>query len=171
MSDFVKVFVEIEKGSNHKYEWNNKTKKLELDRILPIQFKYPYSYGFIPETLGEDGDELDALLISEKPFTKNTYVYGYIVGVLKMEDEKGGDDKMLVLPLDDYLDALIEDTYDLNRDTLNHIEWFFANYKNHDEGKWSKVLDFGHRKEALEIFFQSQRKYKEIQLTSQNISI
>lgn len=160
MTDFVKVYVEIEKGSHHKYEWNKLTGRLELDRTLSIIYKYPCAYGFIPETLAEDGDELDVLLITSHKHKNDTYVYGYILGVLIMEDEKGMDEKLLVSPIDDYLEGSVNDICDVNAHELKQIEWFFSNYKKDDVGKWSKVYGFDGRSRALEICAKAMDKYK-----------
>lgn len=169
MSSFVNVFIEIEKGSNKKYEWNHSTQKLELDRILPIQYKYPYPYGFIPNTLAEDGDELDALLITNNPYNKGTNVYGIIVGVLVMEDEKGMDEKILVLPVDDYLDSENLDNYDMDKMAIHQIEWFFSNYKKYESDKWSKVHYIGNKEDALQIYERSCAKYNSNILSSKQI--
>lgn len=160
MTDFVKVYVEIEKGSNKKYEWNKSTGRLELDRTLSIIYKYPCAYGFIPNTLAEDGDELDAVLITSRTYKHDTYVFGYVVGVLIMEDEKGMDEKLLVLPIDDYLEGNCEDICDVSPHELKQIEWFFSNYKKDDVGKWSKVFGFEGRARANEIFAKAMDAHK-----------
>lgn len=159
MTSFVNVFIEIEKGSNKKYEWNHVTQKLELDRVLPIQYKYPYHYGFIPNTLAEDCDELDALIITDHKYEKSSNVYGIIIGVLIMEDEKGMDEKILVIPVDDYLEMDNFDEYHLDKNILHQLEWFFTNYKKHDNTRWSKVHRFGDRIEALHIYKSACAKY------------
>jgi len=90
----VQVFIEIERGSDQKHELNKLTGRLELDRVTPQP--YPYAYGFIPGTLAEDGDDLDALIVSEDAICKQGQTYtAHVVGALCMEDEKGMDEKVL----------------------------------------------------------------------------
>ena len=89
------VFIEIEKDSNQKFEYNHETKTLELDRILEAPYFYPYPYGFIPNTKAKDSDELDILIITDKKIPNNNYYDVNIVGVLVMEDENGMDEKVL----------------------------------------------------------------------------
>ena len=76
MTGPVKIYVEIEQFSNQKYEWNKETESLELDRVLPYPYFYPFSYGFIENTLAQDGDELDALIITNEPIKKRHILYG-----------------------------------------------------------------------------------------------
>jgi inorganic pyrophosphatase len=160
--DFIKVFVEIERGSNLKYEYNKETQTLELDRVLPESFVYPYAYGFVPYTLANDGDELDVLLISDSTEIKsNTFDYGYIIGALIMEDEKGMDEKLLMVPATDYLESPIENIFDMDRAVLNQLEWFFSNYKTGQEGKWSKVYGIFGKHDALQLYAKYCAQYKQ----------
>ena len=146
----VTVYVEIEKHSNLKYEFNKETGQLELDRILSYPYFYPYPYGFIPNTKSLDGDEIDVLIVSEGTFCKNTCMKGFIVGALIMEDEKGMDEKLLVVTEDDY--NSVKDIKDLEQKTLDDIHWFFTNYKKTDEKRWSRVSDFVGRDEAIDLY-------------------
>lgn len=152
----VKCYVEIEKYSNIKYEYNKLTKKLEVDRVLKYPYFYPYSYGFIPETLGNDGDELDILIISENKYDIDKTYQCYIIGALIMEDEKGMDEKILVVPYEDYHVNNIKDISDLNKNILEDIEWFFVNYKMKEVHKWSRVDHFVGHDEAIEIYNDSK---------------
>jgi len=102
MDKKVKVYIEIEKDSNVKYELNKETNTLEVDRILPYPYYYPYSYGFITNTLAMDNDELDALIITDKKIERDRFYDVYIVGVLIMSDEKGLDEKVLCVLEEDY---------------------------------------------------------------------
>jgi len=140
----VDVYIEIEKGSNIKYEFDKSTNKLVIDRILPEHY-YPYAYGFIENTRASDGDELDALIITHNNF-KNDYIYNvYIVGVLIMEDEKGLDEKILCMEYDFDLD-------DIHEEVKEEIFYFFTNYKNNSPGKWSKVYDFKNKEYAIDLY-------------------
>jgi inorganic pyrophosphatase len=146
----VQVYIEIEQFSNQKYEINKSNGKLELDRVLEYPYFYPYAYGFIPETLAADGDDLDALLITETPIIKDNLYKAYIVGVLVMEDEKGMDEKILCVLEED--SNKIFDISDLSEETLKNIKWFFENYKNKTPGKWSKVIGYENHEVAMSLY-------------------
>jgi len=149
----VRVYIEIEKDSNMKYEMCKEKHTLVLDRILPPPFVYPYPYGYIMNTRADDGDDLDILIITNKPIAKDTCLDAYIVGVLIMEDEKGMDEKVLcVLPEDA---ARITDIGDIHVGTLEFIEWFFANYKTNTPGKWSRVNGYRDKRYAVELYKRS----------------
>jgi inorganic pyrophosphatase len=149
-SGCVEVFIEIEKFSNQKYEINKTTGELELDRILPYPYFYPYAYGFIPNTLAMDGDDLDALIITETPLKKDNTYKAKIVGVLVMEDEKGMDEKVLCVLNEDSNN--INDISDFETDVLDNIKWFFENYKNKTPGKWSIVTGYENREYAIRLY-------------------
>ena len=138
----IKVIIEVEKHSNQKWEYDRTLNRLYLDRVLKYPYFYPYAYGFVPYSLGKDGDELDMLILTDKHYpnfnVSPNCVEGYIVGGLSMSDEKGDDDKIFVVPVDE-----IEDYMKLSepeiRSMHDDIVWFFSNYKLKDEDKWSKV--------------------------------
>lgn len=154
-SSHIHAFIEIEKGSNLKFELNKQTKRLELDRMLPQPHVYPYSYGFIPNTLAEDGDELDVLIISKMAIPQNHTITAYIIGALSMEDEKGIDNKILAVCDNDYFYENIRDITDLSSDILESIQTFFANYKLNDPDKWSRVYGFVNSVAAHQLYDQS----------------
>jgi len=149
-SGYIEVFIEIEKFSNQKYEVNKDTGELELDRILPYPYFYPYAYGFIPNTLAMDCDDLDALIITDIPLKKDNKYKAKIVGVLVMEDEKGMDEKVLCVLHEDSND--INDISDFETDVLDNVKWFFENYKNKTPGKWSKVIGYENKKYAIDLY-------------------
>jgi inorganic pyrophosphatase len=151
MSNPVEVYIEIEKHSNYKYEYNKETNALELDRILPYPYFYPYAYGYIPNTLAMDGDDLDILIISDRDnIKKDAFYKAFIIGVLIMEDEKGMDEKVLCV-LDEDREK-IKDISDIN-DVIKHdIHWFFSNYKNRAPGKWSRVHGYKDKTYALDLY-------------------
>ena len=146
----VKIYIEIEKGSDQKFEYNHTSNKLELDRILQKPFIYPYAYGFIPNTKAKDSDELDALIISEQKINNDLFVEAYIIGVLVMEDEKGMDEKILCVLKEDY--QKINNLSDLENEIKEKIHYFFSNYKNNTEGKWSKVYGFEDKDLAVKLY-------------------
>ena len=156
-SDKFIVHIEIEKHSNMKYEFNKETNKLELDRVLPYPYFYPYAYGFFYNTLGNDGDELDALLITDKKYNSGDIINCKIVGGLVMEDEHGMDEKIFVVPIDDnmYIDLIEEDKNEIH----DNIIWFFSNYKNKDKDKWSKVHRIINSRQAINLYNQCYNNY------------
>jgi inorganic pyrophosphatase len=149
----VTVFVEIEKDSNQKFEYNHETKTLELDRILESPYFYPYSYGFVPNTKAKDNDELDILIITNKKISNNQYYEVFIVGVLVMEDENGMDEKVLCVLEEDY--NKINDLDNIDENVKNSIHSFFTNYKNKSIGRWSKVYGFENKKYAIDLYKKS----------------
>ena len=97
----INVVVEIPTGSSHKIEWNRELAVFQLDRVEPAIFAKPTNYGFIPQTLDEDGDELDALIITDAPLTTGIFLEATVIGVMKFEDDGEIDDKVIVVPADD----------------------------------------------------------------------
>jgi inorganic pyrophosphatase len=150
MDQVVKVYIEIEQHSNHKYELNKETGKLELDRMLPYPFFYPYAYGFIENTIAMDDDELDAIIISNNRIDKDTWCHVYIIGVLIMEDEKGLDEKVLCVFEEDYYKY--KDITDLPQEIKDNIIWFFTNYKTKTPNKWTKVTGFENKNFAIQLW-------------------
>ena len=149
----IRVFIEIEKHTNVKYEYCKEAKKLVVDRILPYPYFYPYAYGFIPNTLAPDNDEMDILVITDRKLNRGAYYDAYIIGVLLMEDEKGEDNKILCVLEEDV--ERIKDIHDLDDDVKNGIVWFFSNYKSTTPGKWSHVNGIGNKKIANKIYEDS----------------
>lgn len=152
----VEVVIEIERHSNRKFEYREETGTMELDRILPYPFFYPYSYGFIPQTLSEDGDAVDILVISEESYPTGSRLLCRIVGVLEMEDEKGRDEKLLVVP---ETDSSVKDIKDIGPSSLEDIKWFFTHYKSRDQGRWSRVEDFHDRERAMVLYGEARTRY------------
>jgi len=149
----VRVFIEIEKHTNVKYEYCKEAKKLVIDRILPYPYFYPYAYGFIPNTLAPDNDEMDILVITDRKLNRGVYYDAYIIGVLRMEDEKGEDNKILCVLEEDV--ERIRDIHDFDNDVKNSIVWFFSNYKSTSPGKWSHVYGLDNRDAANKIYEDS----------------
>jgi inorganic pyrophosphatase len=143
----------LKKDSNIKYEFDKKINDLIVDRVLPEPYRYPYAYGFIPNTLAMDGDDLDILVITDKHLINNCFYEVFIIGVLNMEDEKGMDEKILCILEDDY--KKIQDISDLDENILDKIQWLFSNYKNDSYDKWSKVIDYNNREQAIELYNKS----------------
>jgi inorganic pyrophosphatase len=143
------VLVEIPKGSRNKYELDHATGRLMLDRMLFTSMQYPADYGFIEGTLGGDGDPLDALVFVGEPTFPGCRIRVRAVGMFRMSDEKGPDEKILCVPLRDPMWSQVERLGDLNENLLNEIEHFFQVYKQL-EHKPVGTEGFADRDEALQ---------------------
>jgi len=125
----VPVIIEIPRGSRNKYEYDHATHRIRLDRVLHSAVHYPTDYGFIPDTLAEDGDPLDVMVIVEEPNYPGVEVPVRPLGVLRMHDEKGQDEKILAVPINDPRFDEILTLDDVRKHWLREIEMFFATYK------------------------------------------
>jgi len=127
--DIVEVLVEVPKGSRNKYEWDPDVKRIRLDRVLYSAVHYPADYGFVVDTLAEDGDECDILVLIEEPTFSGCLISARPVGMLVMRDEKGHDNKILGVPLHDPRWHHVKDIHEIPPHLLNEIENFFLTYK------------------------------------------
>ncbi len=125
----VEAFIEIPRGSRNKYEYDDATGRLRLDRVLYSSVHYPTDYGFIPDTLAEDGDHLDILVLMQEPSFPGCYIEARPIGGLDMSDEKGPDFKVLAVPVGDPRYQHVTDLSHLGDHWLREIETFFATYK------------------------------------------
>lgn len=146
----VTVVIEIPKGSRNKYEMDPTTGHLVLDRMLFTSMVYPADYGFIEGTLGGDGDALDALVFVGEPTFPGCRIQVRPIGLFRMSDEKGPDEKILCVPLRDPMWSHIERLGDVNENLLNEIEHFFQVYKEL-EHKEVATGGFGDRDEAVAV--------------------
>ncbi len=146
----VTVFVEIPKGSRNKYEYEPATGGIVLDRMLFTSMQYPADYGFIEGTLAGDGDTLDALVFVGEPTFPGCHIRARPIGLFRMRDEKGPDEKILCVPLRDPMWSHVEDLRDVNPNLLNEIEHFFAVYKDLEQ-KEVATEGFGGREEAIRV--------------------
>lgn len=152
MSDeAIEVFIEIPKGSRNKYEYDHERHVIRLDRRLFSATIYPADYGFVPDTLGEDEDPLDALVLVEDPTFPGCLVRARPVGVFWMEDEKGPDAKIICVPEGDPGWAAVRDLADLPNHLLDEIEHFFDVYKTLEPDKSSSTAGYEGREKALEV--------------------
>jgi len=149
------VFVEIPKGSRNKYEYDHERHVIRLDRRLFSATVYPADYGFIPGTLGEDGDPLDALVLVGEPTFPGCRIRVRPVGVFHMTDEAGPDEKIICVPLRDPAWSRISDVHDIPADLRNEIEHFFQVYKDLEDKK-VETGGFGNRAEALQIIEEAR---------------
>ena len=129
------VTVEIPKGQRNKYEVDHKTGRIRLDRLLFTSTRYPADYGFIEDTLAPDSDPLDALVILEEPTFPGCLIRCRAIGMFRMRDEKGSDDKVLCVPATDPRMAHLADIADVSEFDLLEIQHFFEVYKELEPGK------------------------------------
>jgi inorganic pyrophosphatase len=146
----VTVVVEIPGGSRNKYEMHHDSGLVYLDRMLFTATRYPADYGFIEGTMGEDGDPLDALVFVGEPTFPGCRILARPIGNFGMRDEKGQDDKILCVPLQDPAWSYVEELNDLRPTLRNEIEHFFSVYKDLEEKK-VETQGFADREAALEI--------------------
>ena len=140
----IKVFIEVSAGGNVKYEVDEKTKELKVDRFLHTAVVFPFNYGSIEGTLGKDGDPLDALVLSDQPVEPGVVMLCHPIGLLEMKDEKGIDTKIIAVPNEeiDPIFGKYDNINDVPEPTLKEIKHFFKNYKSLEPGKWVKVHRF-----------------------------
>ena len=159
------IYVAIEIPSNSspvKYELDKDMGALLVDRFMATPMFYPANYGFIPHTLADDGDPIDVLVVTPYPVQAGSVIRCRPVGVLNMEDEAGGDAKLVAVPPDkltkSYTDVKdVEALPQLLRDQIQH---FFENYKTLEPGKWVKVQGWANAAEAKKAIEASVKAYK-----------
>ena len=137
------VIIEIPMNADPiKYEVDEESGALFVDRFMATSMHYPCNYGYIPQTLADDGDPVDVLVMTPVPLIPGVVVTCRPLGVLKMDDEAGGDNKLLAVPVDKILSIYSQwkQPSDLNPMRLKTIQHFFEHYKDLEEGKWVKVL-------------------------------
>ena len=148
----VNVVVEIPQGSNHKIEWNRDLAVMQLDRVEPAIFAKPTNYGFIPQTLDEDGDELDALIVTDQPLATGVFLEAKVIGVLEFVDDDEVDDKVIVVPADDRNTGnAINSLEDVPPQLLKQIEHHFNHYKDLKKPGSTVVKGLGDAARAKEI--------------------
>jgi inorganic pyrophosphatase len=160
MDDAIEVLVEIPRGSRNKYEWDEERKVLRLDRTLYAAMHYPTDYGYIPGTHADDGDHLDALVIVEEPTLPGCHVMARPIGVLRMRDDKGIDDKIIAVPLADPRFSGVAEFADIAAHWQLEIDHFFRRYKELQSLRVD-VFGWGDRAEAWSIIEAARRAYHE----------
>ena len=154
----VNVLIEVPIGGEPiKYELDKAAGALVVDRFLYTSMRYPGNYGFIPHTLSMDGDPCDVIIANTRAIVPGAIMNCRPIGVLLMEDEAGGDEKIIAVPSEKLSQRYesIHNFSDLPRITLEQIEHFFRHYKDLEPGKWVKVLRWGDTAEAHRIILQA----------------
>ncbi|MDD7805696.1 MAG: inorganic diphosphatase [Endozoicomonas sp. (ex Botrylloides leachii)] len=159
------IYVAIEIPANAspiKYEIDKDMDALLVDRFMATPMFYPANYGYIPQTLADDGDPLDVLVVTPYPVVPGAVIRCRPVGMLNMADEKGQDEKLIAVP-HDKLTAIYKDVKeytDLSALLLKQIEHFFENYKDLEEGKWVKIKGWEGAEAAHAVIERSVHNYK-----------
>jgi inorganic pyrophosphatase len=157
----VNVVVEIPAGSNHKIEWNREKAVMQLDRVDPKIFSKPTNYGFIPQTLDEDGDELDALIITDTPLTTGIFLEAKVLGVMKFVDDGEVDDKVVVVPADNRDNGnVINSLSDLPKQLIDQITFHFNHYKDLKKAGTTTVENWGDESEAKAVIYSAIERWK-----------
>jgi inorganic pyrophosphatase len=155
------VVIEVPMGSKNKYELDKETGLLKLDRVLYSAVHYPANYGFIPRTFCEDGDPLDALVLGQEPVTPLTMMEARAIGVMRMRDEKGLDDKIIAISVKDPAVSDYTDHTQLPAHLLREIRRFFEDYKQL-ENKQVVVEDFMGPADAIRIVSDALSMYRKL---------
>lgn len=158
----INTVIEIPKWSTLKIEWNRKLAIFELDRVEPSIFAKPVNYGFIPQTLDEDGDELDTLVLTNDPIPTGVYLKATVIAVMKFEDDGEVDDKIICVPADDRnTDDALTSLDDLHDQWKKKIEHHFNHYKDLKKPGSTKVLGWGDAAEAKKVIKECQARWQE----------
>lgn len=158
MPEQIEAIIEIPQGSRNKYEYDHTTHAIRLDRVLHSSVHYPTDYGFMPETISKDGDPLDVLVVVYEPTFPGCHVPVRIIGLLRMQDEKGEDEKILAVPVGDPRFDGIDRLDDLPSHWPKEIENFFATYKLLEE-KDTELLGWDDAGAARSVIEEARCRY------------
>ncbi len=159
----VNVIIEVSRLADPvKYELDKDSGAMFVDRFLHTAMHYPCNYGFVPHTLSDDGDPVDILLLGRLPVIPGAVVRARPVGVLRMEDEAGMDEKVLCVPHPKLKSVYsdIQDIKDVSDHDLNRLEHFFAHYKDLEKGKWVKILGWEGAESAKSVIVEAIKNYQ-----------
>ena len=161
----INCIIEISKGSHNKYEIDKETGLIKLDRANYGPVAYPFDYGFVPQTLWEDGDALDVILLSTFPIDSGILVNVRPVAIMKMQDSGESDDKIIAVPVEDKRWNDIKDLKDLNRHNLKEFKLFWENHKKlkgeNPNDYPIEILGIEGKEKAIEAVKKSQKLYAE----------
>jgi inorganic pyrophosphatase len=161
--DEVNVLIEVAIGGEPiKYEMDKEAGTLFVDRFLYTPMRYPGNYGFIPHTLSEDGDPCDVLVANTRPLVPGSYIAVRPIGVMLMEDEGGGDEKIIAVPVPKLTKRYenVHNYTDLPQITLDQIQHFFEHYKDLEPGKWVKLKGWGDAAMAKKLIVEAIERAK-----------
>jgi len=157
------VIIEVPTGGEPvKYEFDKPSGALFVDRILHTPMRYPANYGFIPHTLSPDGDPLDALVVARSPFIPGCVVRARPIAVLHLEDEHGGDEKLLCVPDDKTFPyySNVKEKEDLPDIVAQQVEHFFTHYKDLESEKWVRIGQWGNAADARKVLLEAIELYQ-----------
>jgi inorganic pyrophosphatase len=158
----INVVIEIPTGSNHKIEWDRRKACFMLDRIEPDAFPKPTNYGFIPQTLDEDGDELDVLLITDQPLTTGIYTAARVLGVMKFTDDGEVDDKIIAVVSDDRNNGdAYQSLEDLPKRLIQKLEFHFSHYKDLKKPGTTQVEGFFGLDDAKKVIKAAIKRWQD----------
>lgn len=160
----IHIVVDIPRGSSNKYEYHEEDGYYTLDRVLHSQMFYPFDYGFIPQTIGEDGDAIDVALLTTYPTFTGCVVKGRIIGYIDCHDESGGDAKIIAVPTEniDPRWSEYQSFENIPQHTQKELLLHFKEIKKLEETKYHKVTitGFGSKEKAIEIIKKAHERYK-----------
>jgi inorganic pyrophosphatase len=159
----VNVIIEVPIGGEPiKYEMDKEAGTIVVDRFLYTPMRYPGNYGFVPHTLSDDGDPIDVLVANTRPILAGAIINVRPIGVLKMEDDGGGDEKIIAVPSPKLTQryANVHNYTDLPEISWKQIEHFFLHYKDLEPGKWVKLAGWGDAAEAKQLIIEAIERAK-----------
>jgi inorganic pyrophosphatase len=162
------VTIEIPKGQRNKYELDHTTGRIRLDRTLFTATQYPADYGFVEDTLGQDGDPLDALVLLPEPTFPGCLILSRAIGMFRMTDEKGRDDKVLCVPANDPRQEHLRDIHHLAEFDRLEIQHFFEVYKDLEPGKSVEGATWVGRAEAEQEILDSRQRWQDFLSTEEH---
>ncbi len=163
LPDNVNVIIEIPRyGDPIKYEVDKESGAMFVDRFMSTAMHYPCNYGYVPRTLSDDGDPVDVLVVAPFPLVTGSVVRCRPIGMLKMEDEAGGDAKILAVPIEKLTKFYnsVATFRDVQQELLDKIAHFFEHYKDLEQGKWVKVNGWAGKDEARKEIMDSAERYE-----------
>lgn len=157
----VNVVIEIPMGSSHKIEWNRELAVMQLDRVEPVIFAKPTNYGFIPQTIDEDGDELDVLVVTDEPLPTGVCMEAKVIGVMHFVDSDEVDDKVVVVPTDDRNTGnRIQSLEDIPQ-LVKQLEFHFNHYKDLKKPGSTVVKGWGDAEDAKSVIHEAIKRWGE----------
>lgn len=163
----VNAIIEVSKGSLEKIEYDMDQEKFVVNRVLSSNLSFPFNYGFVPETWSDDNDPLDVVVLSSEPILTGSQIETKIIGLLSTTDQAGGDSKLIAVSVSekDPIISNINGVDDLDKQTLDNIEYFYKNYKINEPGKWVDINGYFPKdqaeiklNEAIESYHQHFQK-------------